>query len=193
MQSLCYPTTTCYEKPALQCWEPKQFCADDCNSLSLSKLQLDEPEYGCGCGCQKKWGAVKSYAPSCGCKGEDRSNRGSYNAGCFENRGCEDHAWDTRGRYSAQNRCKEDRSNRACYGSGSVWRGQDKCLNFENNCAKPCYKSTICACGKPFAECSCIKRDICNACQRPALKCACIQKRRNICSCGRPAAQCTCF
>ena len=167
----CCPTSS-YCEPALQCYEPKKCCYDECdNTLSLANLQLDQPEI-CGCGCGAKRGFCTkrcgSYAPanwgsyrSSGC-GEGLK-RASYSAGCFNDRCKEDHT--SRGSFCAANRGKEDRSCRGSYGVGGVWRGQDKCLNFQNCCPDICGKIDYCnECERPSCECSCLTKKVCNVC-----------------------------
>jgi hypothetical protein len=130
-------------------------CCD--NNLSLAKLQIDEPEIECVC--EKKWG---SYEPSYSCGG---LQRGSYDAGCFCNRGKEYKGWDGRAVYGASDRYSTDRSNRGSYGVGRVWRGQDRCLNFQNTCPQKCIES----------------EDLCSICQKPVWECKCARKPLKIC------------
>ena len=170
-QYRCQPLQDlCYDKPLLCFEQPKQ-CFD--NTLSLSKLQLAEPELECGC--QRSWGSYKpSY--SCGCSGG--LQRESTSAGCFNNRGSANHGWNTRNSYCASGRYSTDRSNRGSYGVGGVWRGQDRCLDFQNNCPK---------------QCGCLKRDICLSCQRPQLECQCLKKRDLCLKCQIPQLECLCY
>lgn len=201
-----------YEQPILKCYEPKKQC---CGDISLQSLQLDQPElcqygcqkpdYNCGCqqkiefdcecqqpefdcGSQKRW---RSYVPSAGCgKGLDRA---SYGVGCFNDRGNENHGWNTRNSYCAQGRYNTDRSNRGSYGVGSVWRGQDQCLNFRNNCPDSCQKIEYCnecqepaicnVCQRPALECGCAQKKVCGFCQKPALECRCWEKKDYDCGC----------
>jgi hypothetical protein len=135
---------------------------------------LDEPELECGC--EEKWG---SYKPSYRCGGcQGGLQRGSYDAGCFSHRGSSNHGWANRNSYCASGRYgSDDRSNRGSYGVGGVWRGQDKCLDFQNTCPQKCFE----------------REDRCNICQKPATVCKCFKKQDLCLSCQKPKVECVCY